>query len=247
MNYFDERYSPGYYEDTDLCFGARSLNYRIMFCPFSRVIHHEGISSGTDLSQGMNKYQVINREKFVQKWAEDLKRQCAPARQISFQQAKETHRAIFLSLILRSPCLTEHPALRLLHIVRLLKNQGYHITFIARNANGQERYVNILQEMGIEVHPSDPAMLRSMGLDAQGMGIDLKKLLARRFYDTAYLSFCGIALQYLPVIREFSPETKIVVDSVDIHFVREQRMAEILRDEALMEKAEKTKGEEIAI
>ena len=53
LSYLDERYFPGYYEDTDLCFGARSLGYKVMYCPFSVVVHHEGASSGRDLSRGM--------------------------------------------------------------------------------------------------------------------------------------------------------------------------------------------------
>ncbi len=248
LNYFDERYSPGYYEDTDLCFGARSVGYKVVFCPFSRVIHHEGISSGTDLSQGMKKYQGINRAKFVQKWTEELKKQCTPRAENIIAASERNTRGNILLIDPSLPMFDRASgSLRLFQIVRLLKDQGYHVTFIARNANGQERYARILQGMGIEVHASDPAMLRSIGLEAQGPGIDMKRLLARRSYNMAYLSFYDIALQYLPAIREFSPETKIAVDSVDIHFVREQRMAEILRDEALMERAEKTRREEIEI
>lgn len=248
LNYFDERYSPGYYEDTDLCFGARSLNYRVVFCPFSRVIHHEGVSSGTDLSEGMKKYQVTNRSKFVQKWSEDLKKQYAPRAENIVPASERNTRGNILVIDPSLPMFDRASgSLRLFHIVRLLKNQGYHVTYIARNGSGQERYARILEEMGIEIHATDPAMLRSMGLGAEGMGIDLKRLLTRRCYEIAYLSFYEIACQYLPAIREFSPETKIVVDSVDIHFVREQRMAEIFHDAALMEKAEKTRREEIAI
>ncbi|MBP1719783.1 MAG: glycosyl transferase, partial [Deltaproteobacteria bacterium] len=46
LGLFDEQYSPGYYEDTDICFGARAMGYKVFYSPFSRVIHHEGISSG---------------------------------------------------------------------------------------------------------------------------------------------------------------------------------------------------------
>ncbi len=248
LNHFDGRYAPGYYEDTDLCFGARSLGYKVLFCPFSRVIHHEGISSGTDLSRGMKKYQVVNRAKFVRKWAEELKRQHEPQAEKIVAASERNVRGNILIIDPSLPMFDRASgSLRLFHIVRLLKNQGYHITFIARNGSGQERYARILQEMGIEVYATDPAMLRSMGIGADGMGIDLKKLLSRRFYEMAYLSFYEIALQYLPVIRESSPETKIIVDSVDIHFIRERRMAETLRDETLMEKAEKTRQEELAI
>ena len=64
---FDERYAPAYYEDTDLAFQARQLGYKVVYQPDSVVVHFEGISSGTDLSQGTKSYQVTNKEKFFNK------------------------------------------------------------------------------------------------------------------------------------------------------------------------------------
>jgi GT2 family glycosyltransferase len=69
---FDNRYAPAYYEDTDLCFTARSKGYKVMYCHDSQVIHHEGITSGTDVTQGFKAFQVINHKKFYQKWREVL-------------------------------------------------------------------------------------------------------------------------------------------------------------------------------
>jgi GT2 family glycosyltransferase len=56
---FDVRYTPAYYEDTDLCFGIRKLGYKVYYSPFSKVIHYEGATSGTDLTSGFKKYQGI--------------------------------------------------------------------------------------------------------------------------------------------------------------------------------------------
>ncbi|MCV6638748.1 glycosyltransferase family 2 protein [Candidatus Albibeggiatoa sp. nov. NOAA] len=76
---FDERYAPAYYEDTDLCFTARSKGYKVMYCHDSQVIHHEGITSGTDVTQGFKAFQVINHKKFYQKWRDVLTTQhCSP-------------------------------------------------------------------------------------------------------------------------------------------------------------------------
>ncbi|WP_353572979.1 glycosyltransferase [Candidatus Albibeggiatoa sp. nov. BB20] len=76
---FDNRYAPAYYEDTDLCFTARSKGYKVMYCHDSQVIHHEGITSGTDVTQGFKAFQVINHKKFYQKWREVLTSQhCSP-------------------------------------------------------------------------------------------------------------------------------------------------------------------------
>ena len=41
---FDEYYKPAYYEDTDLAFRVRALGHKVVYTPFSKVVHFEGIS-----------------------------------------------------------------------------------------------------------------------------------------------------------------------------------------------------------
>ena len=72
---FDTRYQPAYYEDTDYCFKVRDKGYRVYYQPESAIIHLEGVSSGTDLRSGVKRYQVVNHEKFLEKWRDLLKRQ----------------------------------------------------------------------------------------------------------------------------------------------------------------------------
>jgi GT2 family glycosyltransferase len=42
---FDERFSPAYFEETDLCVRARRLGYEIVFTPDVEIVHHEGSST----------------------------------------------------------------------------------------------------------------------------------------------------------------------------------------------------------
>ncbi len=74
----DERYSPAYYEDTDLAFRVREAGYKVMVQPCSTVIHFEGATSGTDTSSGTKRYQLINQEKFLERWRSELERQPQP-------------------------------------------------------------------------------------------------------------------------------------------------------------------------
>ena len=69
---FDRQYAPAFYEDADLCFGVRSLGYRVIYQPASRLIHFEGTTAGVDVEEGPKQYQLINRRKFVQKWSKVL-------------------------------------------------------------------------------------------------------------------------------------------------------------------------------
>ncbi len=248
LNYFDERYSPGYYEDTDLCFGARSLGYKVMYCPFSIVIHHEGITSGTDIKSGMKKFQVINRKKFINKWKEDLKKQYLPDSKNVINASERNTKG---NIIIIDPFLPKFDrasgSLRLYSMIKILKEHNYHITFIARNGRGQKQYERILNFIGIEVYATDPERLKKLGINFDAKPINIAEILTIRHYDIAILSFYEIAVQYLDIIRIYSPETKILIDTVDIHFVREIRMAEVMNDKTLFRKAHKTKNEELSI
>ncbi len=72
---FDTRYCPAYYEDVDYCFAVREQGYRVLYQPESVIVHFEGVTSGTDLAQGVKRYQAVNRAAFVEKWRQALKRQ----------------------------------------------------------------------------------------------------------------------------------------------------------------------------
>jgi hypothetical protein len=72
------QYQPAYYEDADYCFQLRQHHLKVYYQPESVVVHFEGISSGTDVSSGIKRYQKINKKKFVTKWKEALKRQPPP-------------------------------------------------------------------------------------------------------------------------------------------------------------------------
>src|SRR4249919_2283711 len=65
---FSTEYRPGYYEDTDLAMRVREQGLAVRYQPASVVVHHEGLSAGTDIGRGMKAAQVVNRDKFLQRW-----------------------------------------------------------------------------------------------------------------------------------------------------------------------------------
>lgn len=69
---FDPQYAPAYYEDTDLAMQIRGKGYRTVYQPKSVVIHFEGVSHGTDITQGIKKKQDDNQKIFYTKWREEL-------------------------------------------------------------------------------------------------------------------------------------------------------------------------------
>jgi GT2 family glycosyltransferase len=69
---FDAAYSPGYYEDTDYCFRVREHGLRVLYQPASVIVHVEGGTAGLDVTTGMKRYQVLNHQRFVERWRATL-------------------------------------------------------------------------------------------------------------------------------------------------------------------------------
>ena len=63
---FDERFSPAYFEETDLCWRARKAGFKVVYAPKAVGIHYETTSTGKD-SYNYYYYYHLNRLRFVLK------------------------------------------------------------------------------------------------------------------------------------------------------------------------------------
>jgi hypothetical protein len=111
-------------------------------------------------------------------------------------------------------------ARRLWHLIGFLQETGWIVDFIAANGPGDPRHVRVLQARGVAVHddshrPGTPAV--------QGGTALLHKLTRAGAFDLALLAFWPIAELYLPSLRQTCPEARIIVDSLDLHFLRDAR------------------------
>lgn len=84
VGYFDERFAPAYYEDTDLCFQLRARGFRTVVEPAATVVHWEGMTHGTERRRShvgahTKANQEINRIKFNEKWGQELVSRTASA------------------------------------------------------------------------------------------------------------------------------------------------------------------------
>jgi GT2 family glycosyltransferase/glycosyltransferase involved in cell wall biosynthesis len=248
---FDERYAPAYYEDTDLCFGLRSIGATVVYEPGAVVVHHEGGTAGTDLGSGFKRFQAVNQAKFLEKWADALARQDEPptvtgeiprsadrgARGLAAPVRAEVREG-GPRLLVVDPFLPLHDrnsgSLRLFELLKAMVGAGLHVTFAARQAAGQDRYAAELTRLGVSVRPGAP-------------GAELGRLLREERFDLAWLDFYDLAEQYLPEIRRADPATRVVVDTIDVHYLREQRQAELTGDPGLLRRALETRRRERAI
>jgi GT2 family glycosyltransferase len=71
----DARYAPAYYEDTDYCFQVRERGFAVYYQPQCTIIHLEGATAGDQVAHGVKRYQLLNHDRFVERWQPWLRSQ----------------------------------------------------------------------------------------------------------------------------------------------------------------------------
>jgi O-antigen biosynthesis protein len=241
---FDERYAPAYYEDADLCFEARKQGYKVVFQPRSRVVHLEGATCGTDLESGVKRHQTVNRSAFEAKWREALQHQQTPDRNVHVLRER-TQGKHFLVADTSFPHFDRDAgSFRLFQMIKLLRDAGQRVTFFACDSPVSVRHRKALEELGVATrigkYHCESEVKRRYSTRPRLMEIALDTPI-----DIAVLSRFATARRLLPLLRRDSPCTRIVTDSVDVHFRREQRQAELLGNQELFLQAEQTRRREL--
>ncbi len=217
---FDDAYAPAYYEDVDLCFGLRSLGYRVLYQPRSVVTHLEGISSGTDVRKGTKRFQEINRTTFVEKWKGELARYFpGDARHVP-DAARRRRGAAILVIDSYVPVYDkEAGSNRLFKILKILVDAGYYVFFLPDNYAALQPYTRELQDLGVEVlhHVAG-------GRSASDALHEILPLL-----DIAWICRPELFEKYHEVVSR-NEAAKTIYDTIDLHFVRKKREAELLGD-----------------
>lgn len=217
---FDRRFSPAYYEDADLAFAVRAAGFRTVVHPGSVVMHHEGATNGTDLESGVKRNQEVNRAVFVDKWSAALRQHCSAASARNLWSARQrTRNGHHGGTVLVADHQVPRPdedsgSVRMASLLELLTELDQRVVFFAMNHAAPERYTDRLQRLGITVL-ADPAR---QGQFLSEAGADL------RF---ALLSRPQVAWQLLEQIRQYAPACWVAYDTVDLHFLRLGRQADL--------------------
>lgn len=98
---------------------------------------------------------------------------------------------------------------RLSDLITFLQEDGWVVSFVAEQAEGAERYVRDLQQRGVATY---------VGFTPQ-----TERVIESSDFGVALLAFWNVAEKLIPVLRQLSPSTPVIVDSVDLHFVRDAR------------------------
>lgn len=230
---FDTRFSPAYYEDTDLAFKVRQEGRKVFYQPKSEVIHYEGVTSGTDLSAGVKQYQVVNHRKFLDKWQDALSDQNEPGGKLSLQKDRNrSGRALIIEVVTPTPDQDAGSGV-VMDLIAYLQGLNYKCTFIPQeNMAHTGDYTFALQQLGVECIygvPDVAAHLREVG----------------DIYDLVFLFRVPIVDQCRDDVRFYCPSAKIIFHTQDLYHLRMERGLAYDRSEEAIHQAALIKAVEL--
>jgi len=215
---FDETFAPAYYEDTDLAFRMRyQLGKKVYYQPLAEVVHFEGISSGK-VSDGKNvkSYQVVNAEKFQARWKH------------VFQQFPQTTDSAAIArkfvaednyILIVEPQLPTYDqdsgSRRMFELIKLLQQLSYGVIFSAEKHTQREPYYSTLVNMGVWVLNKPHFQKSSKAV--------IKRVIP--LLNVALVCRPGMNRKYGRYLKKFG--VRWINDTVDIHFVREERALQL--------------------
>ena len=117
-------------------------------------------------------------------------------------------------------------SVRMFHILNILHQLGHRVTFIPDNLANIPPYGGELQKRGIEViyHP----YIKKVSDYLISHGPE---------FDAVVLSRCDFARKHIADTRLYAPRSRIIFDTVDLHFLRTDREAQITNNPETREKA----------
>jgi hypothetical protein len=98
---------------------------------------------------------------------------------------------------------------RVYDTIMLLRDAGWAVSFVAENASGGDRYARLLQQQGVAVY--------------NGFGERFERLLTRGRLDVVIFAFWHLAEAQMGLVRRVAPRARILVDTIDLHFLRDAR------------------------
>jgi GT2 family glycosyltransferase len=217
LGFFDERYLPAFYEDSDLCFGIRHLGYHVYYQPKSSIFHFEFASRTPERALRLCQQ---NQDRFLEKWEEILREQ-QPARPtdpfaiLKARDRRQGKRVLVMDDMIPAPRLgSGFPRARTM--LELMVDLGYVVTFIPlSNRMKWQPDTQKLQDLGVEVFYDD--------------WYDPSSLLKDRedYYDIVVVSRPHNGQKWLREVRKRNPQALIVYDAEAIFARRDNLRAKI--------------------
>ncbi len=213
---FDPAYAPAYYEDADLACKVREAGGKVMYQPVAEVVHFEGVSCGSATTSGMKRHQLLNQKRFQGRWAATLARHAPNGMRIEHERERYVgQRILVIDAYVCTPD-KDSGSLRMWEMLALLRELGCKVCFIPLDLKSVSPYVEDLQQQGIEVLYAPHLTSIKSYLNTHG-----------GLYDQIILSRLTSAKRFLEALAASRPGPRLIFDTVDLHFLREERYAEL--------------------
>ena len=225
---FDPVFAPAYYEDTDLAFRIRARGLRVIYQPASVVIHHEGVSHGTDLTAGIKASQEANRHRMVARWPRTLATEhfgsgIDPMRASEHARGRPT--ILIIDHYVPEPD-RDAGSRSTTSIISAFREAGWVVKFWPQN-RAHTDYTHLLESMGVEVLDGRLPLGFAAWIERYGAALD--HVLTMR---------PTVAIEFVSDLLRHAATARLSFYGHDIHHVRMRRQAILLGDAALARDAE---------
>lgn len=207
---FDERYTPAYYEDTDLCLSAWENGYKVMYQPESIVVHHEGMSNGKTTNTGIKKYQLINQAKFFEKWAKSLTHHWEDSGVARLEHMRASKGIIVLIDSQLPSKFRDSGSQRTLKLIENIQELGFHVVLGALDNSTSRFDLLELRKKGVEVY---------FDLEHLFSSLKLRSSRLRKFW----LIRSNVFETVLPTIERDFPGVDIITDLLDLDYTIDKK------------------------
>ena len=118
-------------------------------------------------------------------------------------------------------------SVRAWRLMSAMRDMGCKVTFAAANLEQREPYASQLQQEGVEVLSAP--YVRSIDELLKERGAEFDIVILARYY---------IAGRYIDSVRQYAPRALLVFDTIDLHYLRNRRLARLEKNASLAQGAE---------
>ncbi len=235
---FDENFVPAYYEDTDLCFEVRKKGREVIFQPFSVVVHFEGISHGTNLDSGIKSYQEVNKNKFLAKWHDELRKKSRNGEHVFSERDRTRGHKHVLVVDHYLPRIDKDAGSRCIsNFIDSMLELGYNVKFLGENQVISNQYEKSFREKGVEVLKGS-----EFNFFDQSWKHYLKANLDN--IEVVLLSRASVCAPIIAFLKSNNYKGNIIYFGHDLGYLRLEKEAASKNDAGLLNQAKRIKAAE---
>ncbi len=208
---FDQKFTPAYYEDTDICVRARSKGYKVFYCHDSEIIHAEGGTNGTDVSTGIKSYQEKNKNKFSLLWKKYIEKTFPSHGDVFSNMANGRKIIVFVDHYVPKQA-SDAGSKATIHLIDYFIEQDYFVIFWPDNLYPDDENRKVLAKKGVMV-VYGAEFINKFGSFIRSFEGHIEKIILSRPH---------ISIKYIPHIKG-GLVAKTLYLGHDIHYERMNR------------------------